>query len=72
MAKKKLNPAELVAARFGGVWVAPAKLGYASATVIYYWIERGGSIRDPKRVLSKAKQLGIPFTAEECIHGGYE
>jgi hypothetical protein len=71
MAKKKLNPAELVAKRFGGTCIASKLLGYTSMTVVTKWIERGGAIRDQKRVLTKAKQLGIPFTAEECIHGGY-
>lgn len=75
MARKKSQPAELIEKRFGGSREASRLLGYHSEITVACWKSRGGEIprtKDVRRVLETAKRLGIPFTAEEALYGGFE
>ncbi len=79
MANKKLTPAALVAARFGGVRKAGRLLG--SEYIVSLWIQRGGQIpnavsRGTKRnnhqkILELAKREKVPLTMDDVLNGGY-
>ena len=74
MARKKLTPAELVASRLDGYRKAARALELPEPTLSVWKIRNGGDIPTTvlvKHVLSTAKRLGIPFTAEEALYGGY-
>lgn len=74
MARKKLSPAELIAARFGGSREASRVLGYTNELTIACWKARGGFIpktEDVRHILSVANLKGVDFSLEEAVYGGY-
>lgn len=78
MAKKKLSPAQLVAARFGGVRKAGRLLG--SEYIVSLWIQRGGQIpnavnpgttrNNHQKLLDLAKRERVKLTMDEILNGG--
>jgi hypothetical protein len=75
--KKRLNPAELVVARFGGSRKASRMLGFKTEQAVSRWLNNpGGRIPNGygahEKVLTVAKREGIPFTVDELYRGGYE
>lgn len=81
MPKKKLTPAELVIARFGGVRPLAREIDRNPSTISLWKSRHQGRIPnrsengDPKgthiRLLELAKKRSIPLTADELINGGY-
>jgi len=81
MPKKKLTPADLVIARFGGVRPLARNIGKNPSTISLWRTRHSGKIPnrsekgDPKgthiRLLELAKKNKIQLTADELINGGY-
>ncbi len=80
MPRKKLTPADLVIARFGGVRPLARELHMSPSTISLWRSRHGGKIPntsangDPKgthlRLLDLAKKRRVELTADELIYGG--
>lgn len=67
-----ISPAECVIRAFGGVNATARAIG-VERSAVSRWRERGPvPTKSLKRVLEKAKELGLSLTSDDLIHGREE